>query len=115
MGIYYICKFNDNLKFGLGVKSINSIENFLNLTIEKKTPYHIKARIDSKLNLSATVRKQFNDKLALAYGIGASNPFQKRFRIQTGMVLEYNAWFPSLLILIIPYLIYFLLHPFLYQ
>lgn len=92
MGIYFIRKFNENLKFGLGVKSINSIENFLNLTIETKTPYHIKGRIDSKLNLSMTMRKQFNEKLTLAYGIGASNLFQKRFRIQTGMVLEYNAW-----------------------
>jgi hypothetical protein len=58
--------------------------------VEAKTPYHIKGKIDSKLNLSVTVKKQINESLALTYGVGASNLFQKRFRIQAGTVLDYN-------------------------
>jgi len=43
------------------------------------------------LNVCVTARKKINESLSFAYGIGVSNLFQKRSRIQTGLVLDYNA------------------------
>lgn len=91
LGFYYLRKMNETWKFALGVKSVNSIENSLNFIVETKKPYHLKAKIDSKLNVAVTGRKEINESIVFSYGIGISNLFQKRSRIKTGMVLQYNA------------------------
>jgi hypothetical protein len=74
----------------LGVKSINSIENTLNLIVETKVPFHIKVKLDTKFNIFATFKKEINDYSSISYGIGLSELFKKKFRIQTGLVYEYN-------------------------
>jgi hypothetical protein len=57
LSFYYLRKANENLKFALGLKSINSNENSLNLIVETKVPYHIKGKIDSNLNVCMTIKK----------------------------------------------------------
>ncbi len=57
LSFYYLKKMNENLKFALGLKSVNSNENSLNLIVETKVPYHIKGKIDSKLNVCLTLKK----------------------------------------------------------
>lgn len=91
VGFYYLRKKSEDLKFALGMNSVNAIDNTLNFIVETRVPYHIKGKIDSKLNVCVTVRKEINESLTFMYGIGISNLFQKRSRVQTGLVLEYNA------------------------
>lgn len=95
MGFYYLKKFSDNLKFAVGVKSLDSIDNRLIFICEKKIPNYLnlKFKIDTSLNACMTVRNEINESLAFMYGIGLSNMFQRHSRVQTGFVLEYNAWF----------------------
>jgi len=57
VGFYYLRKYSNDLKFALGMKSVNAIDNTLNFLAETKVPYHIKGKIDSKLNVFVTVRK----------------------------------------------------------
>lgn len=93
MGFYYLKKFSDNLKFAVGVKSLDSIDNRLIFICEKKIPNYLnlKFKIDTSLNACMTVRNEINESLAFMYGIGLSNMFQRHSRVQTGFVLEYNA------------------------
>ncbi len=73
------------------MKSVNSIENYFNLTFQTKLPYHLKAKIDNKLTVNLTIKKKINDSLYVSYGMGFNNLFQKKSRIQTGLVVDYNA------------------------
>ena len=59
---------------------------------ETKVPFHIKGKIDSKFNVNLTAKKQINEYSSISYGMGLLNLFQKKFRLQTGLVYEFNAW-----------------------
>jgi hypothetical protein len=91
---YYLRKHNDYFKCGLGAKLINPDEQTLNFIFETRKPYHIKGKIDNKLNMAVTISKDFqmHESLStLSYGISLSNLWGKKTRIQSGIVYEFNA------------------------